>query len=520
MHINKLPTELLVEIFDSYRLTFNVADNSPDKLPEDRWLPLVHVCRRWRQVVLGSVTRLRLALAVSIPERAGSILPHFPASLPLILGLYDGAAISDALPLLVRAYSVTVAGRAEFVHQILPHVAHSACLLQGLNIEAHGDGSSPVALPAKLSSGESVPHLHTLVLGYDLDVRSLNMFTPSTITSFYLMEIPELFPGDVWNILRRVPRLECLDITAIEMPENGEIDDAGPVLMPCLKTLAFTGFMQWLTTFVNGITATTLVDLTVTIMDSDLEDLEENQDIPDISRLMRRPVEDPTVIHSAGIDLCAPNLFCGTTIGDHCERKARVSFPMADSPDDNLVAMRMAAEFLQDMMASVQTFALMGRLPEPIVDEDFDLQQWREGQGILWCNLLDLFSQVDKLTMSYTSAPVILDILCRNDEEEQREAEPAPLVPLLHKVTIVDRDDASDEELGPLIASFVDRRWSLTHRKCEVAFEDIDDDEDMEDYIRKKPWSRSGTQGLWKPYARYNVNSIETSKSEFDSYTA
>ncbi|KAI0261339.1 hypothetical protein BC834DRAFT_474588 [Gloeopeniophorella convolvens] len=478
MHVNKLPNELLVEIFDSYRLTFDVDDNLTDKLTQNKWFPLAQVCRRWRHVMLGSSTRLRLGLYVRKPKRAKHILPLFP-TLPLILKLNDQAAISDVLPLLKRTYAVALtASRAEPVHRVLPHVTS---LLRYLEIMVRGDNSPPVAVPGRLLSGTNAPHLRTLFLGYVLDVRSLKTITSSTITSLHLKEIPGLFPEDVWGLLRGVPRLEHLEVDVDEMPGNGEVGDAGPVHMPCLKTLSFTGFVQWLSNFVGGITATTVVDLTVVIVD-DIEELEEDQDLTDISELMGHPVEGPTDFTSvAELDLKAAEFFCGMTIGDDYERKARFLFPTAESPEDKLYAMSMATAMLEDMVAaSVQTLEFTDRLPESTVDEDLDLQQWREGQSTLWHNLMEFFPQVDKIVTPYADAPAILGMLRHSDKEAQREAEPALLVPLLREVTIVNQGDASGEELGPLVASFIGRRWSLTRQKVEVGFEGMDD-EDMDE---------------------------------------
>ncbi|KAI0261338.1 hypothetical protein BC834DRAFT_972755 [Gloeopeniophorella convolvens] len=493
MHIQKLPNELLLEIFDCYRITLNGHENPTNILTQDGWFPLAQVCQRWRQVTLGSLSRLRLCLYVRQLERAGSILPHFHPTLPLILGLNDEAAISDVVPLLHRTCAVTLtASRAEFMHQILPHVAS---LLKTLQIVARGDNGPPVAVPGKLLSGANAPHLRALILGYVLDIRSLNTITSSTITSLLLKEIPDLLPEDVCSMLRGVPQLKCLDIAMNEMPGNGEVGDAEPVPLPCLESLAFSGPIQWLLDFVKGITATTIVDLTVVIED-DPEELEGDQDAPEISRLMAGPVEGPADFTSvAKVDLKAAEFFCGTAIDDNYEREARVSFPVAESPNDTLWAMTMAAAMIEDTVASVHTLELMGRLPEPMLDEDFNLQQWREEQCSLWHNLIDFFPQVDKIVMPYADAPAILGMLCRYDEEAQREAEPALLVPLLREVTIVKQSNAPGEELGPLIASLIDRRRSLTHQKVEVGFKEVDD-EDM--FV--KSWLSSETLLLLQQY--------------------
>ncbi|KAI0251459.1 hypothetical protein BJV78DRAFT_1211769 [Lactifluus subvellereus] len=59
----KLPEEVLLEIFDSYRQGLECQGNY-ENLWNGRngWFNLAHVCRNWRRVVLASPSRLRLRL--------------------------------------------------------------------------------------------------------------------------------------------------------------------------------------------------------------------------------------------------------------------------------------------------------------------------------------------------------------------------------------------------------------------------------------------------------------------------
>ncbi len=59
MTINMLPDDVLLEIFHWY-LDEDPSYPNPEELEE--WQTLVHVCRKWRNVVLGSPRRLNLQL--------------------------------------------------------------------------------------------------------------------------------------------------------------------------------------------------------------------------------------------------------------------------------------------------------------------------------------------------------------------------------------------------------------------------------------------------------------------------
>jgi hypothetical protein len=56
MTIYMLPDTVLLEIFDSYRKNVSL------RTWEIEWASLVHVCRRWRQIVFASPHRLKLRI--------------------------------------------------------------------------------------------------------------------------------------------------------------------------------------------------------------------------------------------------------------------------------------------------------------------------------------------------------------------------------------------------------------------------------------------------------------------------
>src|SRR6266702_978015 len=74
-----LPDNVLLEIFDLCRksLRYNI-------LPAWKWHLLVHICQRWRQIVLESPHRLKLQILCThrTPVRKNlGIWPAFPSSL-------------------------------------------------------------------------------------------------------------------------------------------------------------------------------------------------------------------------------------------------------------------------------------------------------------------------------------------------------------------------------------------------------------------------------------------------------
>ena len=81
--INKLPDEVLLDIFG-----FCTAHPLlPPSHEEDAWHTLVHVCRRWRYVVLGTPRRLNLRLLCTI-RRLVKTLDIWP-ELPIVVYVDD-----------------------------------------------------------------------------------------------------------------------------------------------------------------------------------------------------------------------------------------------------------------------------------------------------------------------------------------------------------------------------------------------------------------------------------------------
>jgi hypothetical protein len=74
--IDKLPDDVLLDIFDFYLDNDNCAREPRDT---DEWHTLVHVCRRWRNVVFASPRRLNLSLLCGEKTPVRAMLDIWPA---------------------------------------------------------------------------------------------------------------------------------------------------------------------------------------------------------------------------------------------------------------------------------------------------------------------------------------------------------------------------------------------------------------------------------------------------------
>ena len=80
--INILPNEILLDIFDHIRLSR--TDLESMLKPVWKWHVLVHVCRRWRQIVFASPLRLNLELLCTNGTPVRDYLDYWPA-FPIVI---------------------------------------------------------------------------------------------------------------------------------------------------------------------------------------------------------------------------------------------------------------------------------------------------------------------------------------------------------------------------------------------------------------------------------------------------
>jgi F-box-like len=84
--INRLPDEVLLEIFDSYRQTIDPYDLQWRK--KSVWLNLAHACRRWHAVIFASSSRLDLGINVG-PQKPDYIKKTLSSGLSIFIEYKD-----------------------------------------------------------------------------------------------------------------------------------------------------------------------------------------------------------------------------------------------------------------------------------------------------------------------------------------------------------------------------------------------------------------------------------------------
>ena len=248
--INILPDELLLGVFDFY------VCGAEDK---GRWVALVHVCRRWRNIVFASPHRLDLQVVCTDTTPTGEMLhiwPEFPIALRITdLQVDDGIPdnIMAALKHNDRVCEIYADGLEleELVTE--PVMQNSFPALTHLHLEAY-DKDKPIVPDSFL--GGSVPRLRSLyLLGFPYYPALPKLLLSATgLVSLSLSDTYYLSPQMMVDCLASLTRLEKfqIDIYYLTHEDRHQLSQHPPPLtrhsdlrhFPVLATLVFEGVIE------------------------------------------------------------------------------------------------------------------------------------------------------------------------------------------------------------------------------------------------------------------------------------
>jgi hypothetical protein len=275
-----LPDELLLEIFDFY------VCGAGDK---EKWMTLVHVCRRWRYIVFASPHRLALRLVCTDTTPVREMLhiwPAFPITVR-ISDLYkdipeDVVATLEHNDRVYGIYADRIPG-AEFEELISMMMQDPFPALTHLYLEAYLKrydttpiipdsflgGSAPLLRSLNLISCE-YPALPKLLLSAT-GLVSLSLFSDRWYIS------PQMLVG----CLTSLTKLEKLQIEFLYWrPESCPqphppplAQRTDPLVLPMLATLAFEGETEYFDQLFARIDAPQLEDIRIQISNPSIFDL-------------------------------------------------------------------------------------------------------------------------------------------------------------------------------------------------------------------------------------------------------
>jgi hypothetical protein len=393
-----IPEVALLEIFDFYM----------DEKQIEAWHTLVHVCRKWREVVFGSPRRLDLRLYCKARTPTMETLDIWPP-LPIVISVYnlqmwDVDNIVKALRHNDRVFQLdlfdTTSRQLEKVlgamQQPFPELTCLQLMLK--------DETSPV-IPASFLGG-SVPLLQSLNLNGIPFPGLPNLLLSSThLVDLHLEDIPHsgyISPEAMVTCLAVLTRLETLAIGFESPRSRPDQKNRRPpqvpltcTVLPVLTCLWFRGVSEYLEDLVPRIRAPLLDDLAITFFNQLIFDTPQLTQF--ISRIPKFKVHNEADIEFSGTGV-------SVKLSKTLSRWLRLGISCGQSDWQLSSLAHFCSSSLPQALIPVECLYIFERAsPRLHWQDDIESSQWLE--------FLHPFTSVKSLYISREIAPRIMPAL-------------------------------------------------------------------------------------------------------------
>ena len=243
------------------------------------WYALSHVCRRWRNIILGSATHLGLSLLCTYGTPVADMLAGSPP-LPLVVGYFrknhvltteDEEGIRLALKQRDRVRRVRLSSAGTIFQKLIMAMDEEYPILEYLYITLpSNDNSMILRFPETLQA----PHLRHLELqGFALPMGSPLLTTAVGLITLHLVMVhPSTYfhPNTLLQWISLMPDLETLGIRFEFSIPNRDVERQlihmpiiAPIILPNLRRFYFCGVSSYLEALVHRITTPRLEKLQI-----------------------------------------------------------------------------------------------------------------------------------------------------------------------------------------------------------------------------------------------------------------
>ena len=273
--IHTLDDDSILHVFHLSRPFFGDRDGPADWRYKGRWwYALAHVCRRWRNIILGSASYLGLSLLCTYGTPVADMLAHSPP-LPLVVGYFtkdrdltteDEEGIILALKQRDRVRRIRFGNAV--MQKIFVAMDEEYPVLEYLYI------TCPNKTISRFPETLQAPHLRNLSLeGFALPVGSRLLTTAVSLVRLHLVMVhPSTYfhPNTLIQWISLMPHLETLIIYFTSSIPNRDVErqlthapNIAPITLPNLHLINFRGVSSYLEKLVHRITTPRLEKIIV-----------------------------------------------------------------------------------------------------------------------------------------------------------------------------------------------------------------------------------------------------------------
>ena len=279
MTIDVLPDDALLEIFIHHLLEY--SESSVDDV--ETWHSLVHVCRRWRNIVFGSPFRLNLRIRCTAKTQVRTMLNIWPA-LPIVVQAMHSASsliagadnIVAALELKDRIRQISFWNcPSSLWRRIVSAMLESFPAMTGLKISLRDDTIPVAVLPEAFLGGSATRLRSCFLMGVPFPGIWKLLLSADQLVELALMDTPQsgyISPEDMVACLSAMPNLKTfwLEFRSRESTQDRSNrwqhpPPLTPAVLPCLAQFRFQGDSGYMSDLLSRINTPLLSNVSISL---------------------------------------------------------------------------------------------------------------------------------------------------------------------------------------------------------------------------------------------------------------
>ena len=411
-----VPDLALIEIFDFYMA--EGVNNAASQCCREAWIILAHVCRKWRDIVFGSPSRLNVQLLFKAQRSVKAMLDTWP---PLPIGIWgsdlrvrDVDNIIAALEHTDRIYKIELCDPSLFrLEQAFAAMQKPFPSLKELAV-IYVDEWERLAVPDSFLSG-SAPLLRSLWLrSIQIPLALLRnlLLSATDLVELHILKIPNsglISPEAMVACLSGLNRLEKFELgfRSLRNWRSPGLPPSTPCVLPTLTLLRFDGSCEYLEDLIAPIDSPLLDNLDVTVF------RQPGSATPQLAQFVDRTPK-LKALHEARI------VFGDSAFVSFSRTRPRgLDFSITCLPSDQLSVMTQLCtlSFLRTLIPMIKHLYIL----------DSGTQNLFRIAGSRWKDLLCPFTTVEDLYLSRKFSPHIVPALQGIIEEGAMEVLPSLL---------------------------------------------------------------------------------------------